>query len=195
VEEEASGSNPTVPASRLKRLAPSDSEQQRTVLQLIQGTPWMAGWLRNPNRRGSDRDAYDGAHDSPPAGLSGTLDQRPVSAPTPISPTVAPPPTIPDAETIEPAPITPNTEFIPLAHSTPNPETVPPAQQTPAPALDQDITTSPGPPHSRLVTLMMPLQPRAKTPKRRQRAVDEAPALPATDSLFCGFSFTFSLPV
>jgi len=108
----------------------------------------MAGWLRNPNRRGSDRDAYDGAHDSPPAGLSGTLDQRPVSAPTPVSPTVAPHPTIPDAETIEPAPITPNAEFIPLAHSTPNAETVPPAPQTPAPALDQDITTSPGPPPS-----------------------------------------------
>jgi len=49
--------------------------------------------------------------------------------------------------------------------------------------------------HPRLLRLMMPLQPRAKTPKRRQRAVDEAPGLPATDSLFCGFSFTFSLPV
>jgi len=49
--------------------------------------------------------------------------------------------------------------------------------------------------HPRLLTLMMPLQPRAKTPKRRQRAGDEAPGLPATDSLFCGFSFTFSLPV
>ena len=90
----------------------------------------MAGWLRNPNRRGSDRDAYDGAHDSPPAGLSVTLDQRPVSAPTPVSPTVAPHPTIPDAETVEPAPITPNAEFIQLAHSTPNAETVPPALQT-----------------------------------------------------------------
>ena len=108
----------------------------------------MAGWLRNPNRRGSDCDAYDGAHYSPPAGLSGTLDQRPVSAPTPVSPTVAPHPTIPDAETSEPAPITPIPQFIPLAHSTPNAETVPPAPQTPAPALDQDITTSPGPPPS-----------------------------------------------
>jgi len=49
--------------------------------------------------------------------------------------------------------------------------------------------------HPRLLTLMMPLQPRAKTPKRRQRVVDEAPGLPATDSLFCGFYFTFSLPV
>jgi len=49
--------------------------------------------------------------------------------------------------------------------------------------------------HPRLLTLMMPLQPRAKTPKRRQRAVDQAPGLPATDSLFCGFSFPFSLPV
>jgi len=148
VEEEASSSNPTVPSSRLKRSAPSDSEQQRTVLQQIQGTPWMAGWLRNPNRRGSDRDAYDGAHDSPPAGLTWTLDQRPVSAPTPVSPTVAPHPTIPDAETIELAPITPNAEFIPLAHSTPNAETGPPAPQTPAPALAQDIMTSPGPPPS-----------------------------------------------
>jgi len=106
----------------------------------------MAGWLRNPNRRGSDRDAYDGAQDSPPAGLSGTLDQRPVSAPTPVSPTVTPHPTIPDAETIEPALITPNAEFIPLAQSTPNAEAVPPTAQTPAPALVQDITTSPGPP-------------------------------------------------
>jgi len=148
VEEEASGSNPTMPALHSKRSAPSDSEQQRTVLQLIQGTLWMAGWLRNPNRRGSDRDAYDGTHDSPPAGLSGTLDQRPVHAPTPVSPTVAPNPTIPDAETIELAPITPNAEFIPLAHSTPNAETVPPAPPTPAPALDLDITTSPGPPPS-----------------------------------------------
>jgi len=118
------------------------------VLQLIQGTPWMAGWLRNPNRRGSDRDAYDGAHDSPPAGVSGTLDQRLVSAPTAVSPTVTPHPTIPDAETIEQAPITPNAEFIPLAHSTPNAETVPPAPKTPAAALDQVITTSPGPPPS-----------------------------------------------
>jgi len=49
--------------------------------------------------------------------------------------------------------------------------------------------------HPRLLTHMMPLQPRAKIPKRPQRAVDEAPGLPATDSLFCGFSFTFSLPV
>jgi len=49
--------------------------------------------------------------------------------------------------------------------------------------------------HPRLLTLIMPLQPGAKTLKRRQRAVDQAPALPATDSLFCGFSFTFSLPV
>ena len=73
------------------------------------------------------------------------LDQRPVTAPTPVSPTVAPHPTIPDAETIEPAPITPNAEFIPLAQSTPNAETVTPVPQTLAPALDQDITTSPGP--------------------------------------------------
>jgi len=108
----------------------------------------MAGWLRNPNRRGSDGDAYDGAHHSPPAGLSGMLDQHLVSAPTPVSPTGAPHPTIPDAETIEPAPITPNAEFIPLAHSTPNAETVPPAPPTPAPALDQDITSSPGTPPS-----------------------------------------------
>ena len=86
----------------------------------------MASFLRNPNRRGSDCDAYDGAHDSPPGGLSGTLDQRPVSAPIPVSPSVAPHPTIPDAETIEPAPITPNAEFIQLAHSTPNAETVQP---------------------------------------------------------------------
>jgi len=49
--------------------------------------------------------------------------------------------------------------------------------------------------HPQLLTLMRPLQLRAKTPKRCQRAVDEAPGLPATDSLFCGFSFTFSLPV
>ena len=146
VEEEASGSNPTVPESRSQRSPQSDSEQQRTVLQLIQGTPWMAGLLRNPNLRGSDRDAHDGTHNSPPTGLSGMLDQHPVSALTPVSPTVAPHPTIPDAETIEPAPITPNAEFIPLAHSTPNAETVPPAAQTAAPVLDQDLTTSPGPP-------------------------------------------------
>ena len=80
----------------------------------------MDGWLRNPNLRGSDSDAYDGDQDSPPAGLSRTLDQRPVSASTPISPTVEPHPTIPDAETIELAPITPNAEFIPLAPSMPN---------------------------------------------------------------------------
>ena len=108
----------------------------------------MAGWLRNPNWRRSDRDAYDDAHDSPPAGLSRTLDQHPVSAPTPVSPTGAPHPTIPDAETIEQSPITRNAEFIPLAHSTRNAETVPPAPQTPASALDQDITTSPGHPPS-----------------------------------------------
>jgi len=193
VEEEASGSNPTVRASRSKWSAPSDSEQQRTVLQLIQGTPWMAGWLRNPNRRGSDRDAYNCAHDSPPAGLSGTLDQRPVSTPTPVSPTVTPHPTIPDAETIEPAPITPNAEFIPLAHSTPNAQTVPPAPQTRAPALDQDITTSPGPPPSPAPnTHNTPIAARQNTqtlPKGRRRSTR------APDSFFCGFSFTFSLPV
>jgi len=142
------GSNPTVPASRSKGSAPSDSEQQRTVLQVIQGTPWMAGWLRNPNRRGSDHDAYDGGNNSPPAGVSVMLDQRPVSAPTPVSPTVALHHPIPDAETIEPAPITPIAEFIPLAHSTPKAETIPPPPQTPAPALHQDITTCPGPPTS-----------------------------------------------
>ena len=72
--------------SRTKRLPPSDSEQQRTVLQLILATLWMAGCLRNLNCRGSDRDAYESAHDSPPAALSGTLDQRPVSTHTPVSP-------------------------------------------------------------------------------------------------------------
>jgi len=107
----------------------------------------MAGWLRNPNRRGSDHDAYGAEHGSPP-GLSGTLDQSPVSAPTPVSPTVAPHSTIPDGETIEPASITPNAKFIPLAPSTRNAETVPLAPQTPPPALDQDITTSYGPPPS-----------------------------------------------
>jgi len=108
----------------------------------------MAGWLRNLDRRGSDRDGYNGAQDSPPARLPGKLDQRLVSAPTPVSPTVAPHPTIPDAETIELAPTTPNAEFILLAASTPNADTVPPAPQTPAPTLDQDITTSPRPPAS-----------------------------------------------
>jgi len=49
--------------------------------------------------------------------------------------------------------------------------------------------------HPWLLTLFMPRQRRAKTPKRRHRAIDQAPGLPATDSLFCGFSFTFSLPV
>jgi len=105
----------------------------------------MAAWERNPNRRGSDHDAYDGAQESPPAGLSGTLDQRPVTAPTPVSPTVAPHRMLPDGQTSEPAPITPNAECIPLVHSTPNAETVPPAPQPPAPVLDQDITSSPGP--------------------------------------------------
>ena len=60
-EDEALGSNPIMPVSPLKGSAPSDYDQQRTVLQLIQEPPWMAGWLRNPNWRGSDSDAYDGA--------------------------------------------------------------------------------------------------------------------------------------
>ena len=55
---------------------------------------------------------------------------------------------IPDAQTIEPDPITPNAEFILLALSMPNAETIPLAPQTPAPALDEDITTTPGPPPS-----------------------------------------------
>ena len=108
----------------------------------------MAVWLRNPNRRGSDRDAYDGAQDSPPALLSGMLDQRPITAPTPASPTGAPHPTIPNAETIKLAPITPNAEFIPLAPTTPNRETVPLGPQIPAPALDLDVMTSSGSPAS-----------------------------------------------
>ena len=148
VDEEASGSNPIMPVSRSKRSAQSDSEQQRSILQLISGQPWMAEWLRNPKRTGGDREAYDGAHDSPPAAPSGTLDQRPASAPTPVSPTVAPHHTIPEAERIEPVPLTPNAEFITLAPNTPNAETILPAPSTPAPALDQDITTSPGPPAS-----------------------------------------------
>ena len=51
-----------------------------------------------------------------------------------------------------------------------------------------------GPLDPPLLTLIMPLQPRVKTPKRRQTAVDEALGLPATASLFCGFSFSCSLP-
>jgi len=105
----------------------------------------MPGWLRNPNQRGSNRDAEDGARDTPPAGLSGTLDQGPVSTPTPVCPTFPPHPTIPHTVTIEPAPITPNAEFIPWAPSTPIAEPVPPAPQTPAAALDKDIMTSRGP--------------------------------------------------
>ena len=105
----------------------------------------MAGWLRNPNQGGGDRDAYDGAQDSPPLGPSGTLNQRPVSASTPISPTVMPQPTIPDGEPIETAS---NAEFAPLASNTPNAETVPPAPLTPSPAMDQDIPTPSGPPAS-----------------------------------------------
>jgi len=74
MEEEASGANLIVPVSRPQWLAPSDSQQQRTVLQLILGTPWMAGWLGNLNWRGNYCDGYDGAQDSPPAALSETLD-------------------------------------------------------------------------------------------------------------------------
>jgi len=132
----------------MKRWVPSHSEQQRKVLQLIQGTPWMARWLRNLNGRGSDHDASDRAQDSPPAGLSGPLHPHPGSTPTPITPTVAPHPTIPNHDTIVLAPITPKAECIPLAPRTPNAETVPPASQTPAHPLDQDITTSSGPPAS-----------------------------------------------
>ena len=105
----------------------------------------MAGWLRNPNQGGGDRDAYDGAQDSPPSGPSGTLDQRPVSASTPVSPIVMPQPTIPDGEPIETAP---NAEFAPFTSNTPNAENIPPAPLTPAPAMDQDITISSGPPAS-----------------------------------------------
>jgi len=70
VEEEASGSNAIGAVSHAKRSVPRYSQQQRTVLQLIQGTPWMASWLCNPNSTGSNQDAYDGAQDGPPAGLS-----------------------------------------------------------------------------------------------------------------------------
>jgi len=76
------------------------------------------------------------------------LDQCPVSGPTPVSLLVAPYPRIPDAETIELAPTTPNAEFILLATSTSNAETGLPRLQTLAHVLDQDITTSPGPPVS-----------------------------------------------
>ena len=76
-------------------------------------------------------------------GLSGTLDQNSVSAPTPISPTVMPPPTIPKAESIE---IAPNAEFAPLVSNTPNKGTILPAPLTLASALDQDSTTSSGAP-------------------------------------------------
>ena len=74
------------------------------------------------------------------------LDHLPVSAPTPICPTVAPHPTIPDDETIEPAPMTSNAHFIPLVPSPPNAETVqvPPAKQTLARVLDYNIKACPG---------------------------------------------------
>jgi len=42
---------------------------------------------------------------------------------------------------------------------------------------------------------MMPVQPQDKTPKHWQMLVDEPPGLLATNSLFYGISFTFSLPV
>ena len=103
-----------------------------------------------------------------------------------------PQPTIPDGKPIETAP---NAELAPLASNMPNTETIPLARLTPAPALDQDITTSLGLLHPQLLTLMMPLQLLAKNPEHRQIAVDEVLGLPPTYSLFCGFSFTFSLPV
>ena len=110
--------------------------------------------MRNPNQGGGDHDAYNGTQDSPPLGPSRMLDQHPVSAPTPLSPTVMPQPTIPDAESIEMAP---DAEFAPLASNTPNAETIPPVPLTLAPALDQDITTSSRPLlASQLLTLMMP---------------------------------------
>jgi len=79
------------------------------------------------------------------------LDHRPVSAPTPIRPAVAPHPTIPDDETIEPAPITSNAHFIPLVPSPPNAETVqvPPAKQMLGGVLDYNIKACPGPAGSR----------------------------------------------
>jgi len=134
--------------SRWKRFVLLDSEQQRTVLQLIKRTPWMAGWLRNPNPRGSDNVRYDDGQGSPPGRVSGMLDQRRVSAPTSISATVGPHPMIADAEILEPAPTTPNAEFIPVAPSTANAQTVPPVLQTPAPAREPHMTTSPQTPAS-----------------------------------------------
>ena len=112
---------------------------------------------------------------SPRAGLSGTRDQRPVGALTPVSPTVSPHLTIPDAETIDLAHMTPNAEFIPLAPSTPNAETVVPAPQTPASRLEQDLTTSPRPPRSPAPNLMIPLQLGGQNtptpPKGRRRSL------------------------
>jgi len=151
----------------------------------------MAGWLRNANQRGSDRDASDGAQDRGPAGLPESLDLRTVSAPTPVSPTVVPLPMIPNAQTIGLASITPNSEFIPWAPSMPNAETVPLAAQTLAHALDQDIATAPGPPAFPAPNI--PDSPKAgrENIQTRQRAVDEAPGLPGTDSWFCGFILLF----
>ena len=174
---------------------PLDSEQQETVLQLIKRMSWMAGWLRNPNRRGSDNVRYDDGQGSPPGRVSGMWDQRRVSAPTSISTTVGPHPMIANAEIFEPAPTTPNAELIPVAPSTANAQTVPPVLQTPAPAREPHITTSPQTPASEAPDTHEAPTAVGESPKLRQSAIHEAPGLLATDSLFCGPSFTLSLPV
>ena len=116
-EEEEPASSRTdalVPRARPQPPMPSNTEMLRSIQESINRNRWMSQFLTEEARRGW----LDVVPDSPPAGTSGTLAERP-PPPSPVNPT-APGPleiTTPDAVAIAPAPTMPNAATIPPSPS------------------------------------------------------------------------------
>ena len=81
--------DPLVPRSCPQPSIPSEARKRRSVQEFINKNPWMSQLLTEEARRGW----LNGAPDSPPAGPSGTLAERP-PPPSPINPTASGPPSI-----------------------------------------------------------------------------------------------------
>ena len=106
--------DPLVLCSRPQPSRPSDAGKRRSVQEFINKNPWMSQLVTEEARRGW----LDGTPDSPPAGPSGTLAERP-PLPSPVNPTASGPPSITthDALAIAPAPTMPNAATIPPSPS------------------------------------------------------------------------------
>ena len=78
-EPASSRTDALVPRSRPQPFVPYNAEMRRSIQESINRNPWMTQFLTLEARRGW----LDGAPDSPPAGPSGTLAERP--PPPPLS--------------------------------------------------------------------------------------------------------------